>query len=146
MKRRQFIKTVGAGAPASLLVTGSSAKMNPVVERESKQREEPRVFLFDDGRHAADLYCFEPPVTPADHAVVVDQLASSGADTLVYFAGTEGGTVLYDSQVCQLWGDEVKKWTHYVWYRAAKILRQLIQDGHDPLKILCDRCRRRACS
>ena len=71
----------------------------------------------------------------------MDQLAGSGADTLVYFAGTEGGTVLYDSQVCQLWGDEVKKWTHYVWYRAAKILRQLIRDGHDPLKILCDRCR-----
>ena len=141
MKRRQFLKTVGAGAPAGLIVTGSSAKMNPVGERESKRRKEPRVFLFDDGRHAADLYCFEPPVTPADHAAVVDQLAGSGADTLVYFAGTEGGTVLFDSQVCQLWGDEVKKWTHYVWYRAAKILRQLIRDGQDPLKILCDRCR-----
>ena len=140
MRRRQFLKTVGAGAPASLVVTGSSAGMSPAAKRESKRRKEPRVFLFDDGRHAADLYCFEPPVTPADHAAIVDQLAGSGADTLVYFAGTEGGTVLYDSKVCQLWGDEVKKWTHYVWYRAAKVLRQLIRDGHDPLKVLCDRC------
>ena len=48
--------------------------------------------------------------------------------------------MLYDSKVAQLWGEEVKQWTHYVWYRAGRILRQLIDQGHDPLKILCDRC------
>ena len=94
MNRRRFLKTVGAGVPTGLVVTGSSAKIYLGGEGISKQRKEPRVFLYDDGRHAADLYCFEPPVTPADHAAIVDQMASSGADTLVYFAGTEGGTVL----------------------------------------------------
>ena len=39
-----------------------------------------------------------------------------------------------------MWGAEVNKWSHYVWYRAGKILRQLIDEGHDPLKIVCDRC------
>ena len=96
--------------------------------------------MFDDGRHAGGLYQMEPPLTPEDHAYNVSQLASSGVDTLVYFASVEGGSALYDSKAVQVWGDEVKKWTHYVWYRAGRILRQLIDDGHDPLKILCDRC------
>ena len=107
MKRRRFLKTVGAGAPASLAAAGSSAKARPAPARSLAQRKEPRVFLFNDGRHAADLYCFEPPVTPADHATIVDQMASSGADTFVYFASVEGGTTVYDSQICQLWGAEV---------------------------------------
>ena len=140
MKRRNFLKTVGAGAPATLAATGGSVKAKTPPHRGPAQRKEPRIFLFDDGRHAADLYAFEPPVTPDNHAAIVDQLASSGADTFVYFATVEGGTALYPSQVCQLWGTETKKWTHYVWYRAGKILRQLIDEGHDPLKIMCDRC------
>ena len=139
MKRRNFLGTMGAVAPGAFAVAGSAAAATTVTQ-DSNQREEPRVFFFDDGRHAADLYCFEPPLTPADHACIVDQLAGSGVDALVYFAGVEGGTVLYDSKVAQLWGEEVKQWTHYVWYRAGRILRQLIDQGHDPLKILCDRC------
>jgi hypothetical protein len=101
---------------------------------------EPRVFFFDDGRHAAGLYQFEPPLTASDHVFTVDQLANSGIDTYVYCAAIEGGTVVYDSHVAQKWGENVIQWTHYVWYRAALILQQLIADGHDPLKLLCDRC------
>ena len=141
MKRRQFLGTMGGVAPGALaLPLASSAMAESKVTQNLNQSEEPRVFFYDDGRHAADLYCFEPPVTPADHSYIVDQLAGSGVDALVYFAGVEGGTALYDSKVAQLWGDEVKKWTHYVWYRAGRILRQLVDQGHDPLKILCDRC------
>ena len=103
--------------------------------------DEPRVFLFEDGRHAASLYQFEFPLTPEDLILNVDQLVESGVDTLVYFAGTEGGMVLYDSKVAQTWGDNVVTWTHSVWYRAGRNLRQLIDDGHDPLQLLCNRCR-----
>ena len=141
MKRRTFLRTVGAAAPGALATPLVSASLaGPSLSKDSRSAGEPRVFFFDDGRHAADLYCFEPPVTPADHAFIVDQLASSGVDAFVYFAGVEGGTMLYDSKVAQLWGAEVKQWTHYVWYRAGRILRQLIKDGHDPLKVLVDRC------
>jgi hypothetical protein len=34
-------------------------------------------------------------------------------------------------------------WTHSVWYRAARNLHQLIDDGHDPLQLAIDRCRAR---
>ena len=141
MQRRKFLRTVGTVAPgalaAPLVHAASSRKHNP---KDISKQQEPRVFFFDDGRHAADLYCFEPPVTPEDHTFIVDQLASSGVDALVYFASVEGGSALYDSKAVQVWGAEVKKWIHYVWYRAGRILRQLIDDGHDPLKLFCDRC------
>ena len=102
--------------------------------------DEPRVFMFDDGRHAASLYQFEPPLDPSDFTLNVDQLADSGVDTLIYFAVLEGGVVMYDSHVAQKWGDNVVKWTHTVWYRAGRNIQQLVADGHDPLKLLCDRC------
>ena len=142
MKRRNFLGSMGAiTAPAALAThldnTSLAARQN---DHDLRESDEPRVFIFDDGRHAADLYCYEPPITPADHASIVDQLAGSGADALVYMAGVEAGSVLYNSKVTQLWGDVVKQWTHYVWYRAGRILRQLIAEGHDPLKIICDRC------
>ena len=100
---------------------------------------EPRVFMFDDGRHAASLYQMEPPLKPEDLTYNVDQLVDSGVDTLMYFAGLEGGVVMYDSRVAPQWGDNVVKWTHTVWYRASRNIKQLIADGHDPLKLLCDR-------
>jgi len=112
-------------------------------ENNAHVTDEPRVFIFEDGRHAASLYQFESPITPADLTYNVDQLASSGLDTLIYFAGTEGGVVLYDSEVAQTWGDNVVKWTHSVWYRAGRNLRQLIADGCDPLQLLCERCERK---
>jgi hypothetical protein len=72
---------------------------------------DPRVFMFDDGRHAAGLYQFEPPLTPADHSYTVDQLVASGVDTYIYGATLEGGVALYPSQVAQKWGDNVERWT-----------------------------------
>ena len=99
MKRRHFLKTVGVSAPATLAATSGSGRSESPPERVAEQPKEPRVFLFDDGRHIADLHGFEPPVTPADHAHSVDRLAGSGVDTLVYFTGSESGAAVYDSQV-----------------------------------------------
>lgn len=104
-----------------------------------KLTPEPRVFMTDDARHASCLYQMQPPLEPADLQYNIDQLANSGFDTLMYWAGVEGGAVIYDSKVAPLWGDNVKMWTHPVWYRAARNLRQLIADGHDPLKVMVDR-------
>ena len=108
-------------------------------ESSSASFDEPRVLMFDDGRHAASLYAFEPPLTPSDLLLNVDQLVGSGVDTLVYSAVLEGGVAMYDSRVAQRWGDNVTRWTHSVWYRAARNIHQLIADGHDPLKLLCER-------
>ena len=141
MKRRHFLQTMGSLAPATLAVPLAAASSPEHHSKEDPAAgREPKVFLFDDGRHAGGLYQMEPPFTPEAHAYTVDQMASSGVDTLVYFAGVEGGTMLYDSKVAEMWGTVVKKWTHYVWYRAGRILRQMVDDGLDPMKILCDRC------
>lgn len=97
------------------------------------------MFFYDDGRHASGLYQFAPPLAPEDLTFAVDQLVNSGVDTLIYSAGLEGGVVQYDSQVGQKWGDNVTLWSHPIFYRAARNLKQLIADGHDPMRILCDR-------
>ena len=106
---------------------------------ENKKTDEPRVFVTDDGRHAASLYQMQPPLEPTDLVFNVDQLAGSGFDTFFYGAALEGGVVMYDSRVAPVWGDNVKQWTHPVWYRASRNIKQLIRDGHDPLKLLVDR-------
>ena len=131
MKRRQFLKTQSAG----LTVSASGANLN-----HRDRTSPPRVFLFNDGRHCGGLDSFEPPLTPEDHLSIADQLVGSGVDALVLLAAGVHGTVLYPSRVADLWGDTVQQWDHYVWARTARVLRQLISDGHDPLKLLCDRC------
>jgi len=103
--------------------------------------ERPRIFFIDDGRHAAYLYQFEPPVTPDDVVFTVDQVAQSGFDTLLLSVALEGGAATYDSRVAPLWGDNVETWTHTVWYRAGRNLKQIIDDGYDPLQLVIDRCR-----
>jgi len=103
--------------------------------------DRPRIFFIDDGRHAAYLYQFEPPVSREDVEFTVDQLANSGMDTLLISVCLEGGAATYDSRVAPLWGDNVKTWTHTVWYRAGRNLKQIIDDGHDPLQLVINRCR-----
>ena len=67
------------------------------------------MFIFDDGRHLAGLYQFQPPLAPADVTLNVDQLVDSGVDTLIYIAGLVVGSVLYDSRVAQKIGDNVER-------------------------------------
>ena len=138
MKRRNFLRTLGASAPAALAANPASGPASDL------SAAEPRVFFYDDGRHASALYQFAPPLTPEDLASSVDQLVASGVDTLIYSAGLEGGVVQYDSESGEVWGDNVEIWSHPIFYRAARNLRQLISNGHDPMKILCDRAHEKA--
>ena len=105
----------------------------------AKLTPRPRVLMTDDGRHAAYLYQFEPPVDPDDVTCNVDLLVASGIDTLSYGVCLEGGVVTYDSLVAPKWGYNVDRWTHSVWYRAARNLHQLIADGYDPLELMIAR-------
>lgn len=138
MRRRNFLQGVGAAA-SSALATGSALSA-PSPLTQNGQSREPKVFFYDDGRHCSALYQFAPPLIPDDLSFAVDQLVNSGVDTLLYSAGLEGGIVQYDSRVAQKWGDNVELWTHEIFYRASRNLHQLIADGHDPMKFLCDRC------
>ena len=98
MKRRNFLKTVGAAAAPGALVAGAlSAEAEAAVSRPTASIE-PHVFFYDDGRHASGLYQFEPPLVPDDLNLAVNQLVDSGVNTLFYSAGLEGGAVQYDSR------------------------------------------------
>src|SRR5262245_37761965 len=116
MKRRKFLQAVGTTSGGLLANTPPQpAPAETVGAKTSAERGEPRVFFFDDGRHAAGLYQFEPPLTPADHTYTVEQLVNSGVDTYIYAATLEGGVAQYNSKVSQKWGDNVKEWKHVVW-------------------------------
>ena len=106
---------------------------------DGQDRAEPRVFICDDGRHTAALYQFDPPLNPEDVALSVDQFVGSGVDTLIYTPVLIGGSVLYDSAVAQKIGDNIEKWVHPVYYRTARNVQRLVADGHDPMRLLCDR-------
>lgn len=71
----------------------------------------------------------------------MDQLAGSGADTLIVSAGLEGGPVHYASAVAPLWGANVAVWEHLIFYRASRNLHQLVGDGLDPMALVCARAR-----
>lgn len=138
MKRRRFLKTMGAAAPGALAAGALSAQ--PAKPETSAPEKEPRVFHYDDGRHASGLYQFQPPLAPDDLTRHVDQLIESGVDTLFYSAGLEGGALQYDSRVGDKWGDNVQEWKHPIFFRASRNLQQLIADGHDPMQIMAERC------
>jgi len=140
MQRREFLQTVGATAPVALASQSVAAAETDAAAIGRGLSAEPRVFIYDDGRHANPLYQFAPPLTPQDYVFTVDQLVGSGVDTLIYSAGLEGGVVQYDSRFAQKWGDNVDVWTHEIFYRASRNLHQIIADGHDPMKLYCDRC------
>ncbi|MFN0165364.1 MAG: hypothetical protein ACKV22_02950 [Bryobacteraceae bacterium] len=135
------MKKIAAAAPSAALVSGAVSPVAAQVRGPlGADRTEPKVFVRDDGRHGAGTDQFEPPLDRSDITVIVDQLIGSGADALLFSAGVEGGTVIYDSRVAQKLGDNVTRWTHAVHYRDARHVRQMIADGHDRIRMLCDRC------
>ena len=140
MQRREFLHAMGAATPAAIVAQTSAANAADSADDRGEIPHEPRVFFYDDGRHASPLYQFAPPLSPEDFTFNVDQLVDSGVDMLLYSAGLEGGVVQYDSRVAQKWGDNVDVWSHPIFYRASRNLHQLIADGHDPAKLLCERC------
>lgn len=137
MKRRRFLKAMGAAAAPAIAggaLAGTAEAQRPAASIE------PRVFFYDDGRHASGLYQFQPPLVPDDLNLAVNQLVDSGVNTLFYSAGLEGGAVQYDSRVAAKWGENVDEWLHPIFYRASRNLHQLIADGHDPMKFLAEQC------
>ncbi len=137
MQRREFLQQVGVAALAAA-PQGAGHGANAAAALHERERA-PKVFVYDDGRHGAPLYQYAPPLSPEDFVFSIDQLVDAGADAIVYMVGLEGGVALYDSRVAQKWGDNTKKWNHPVFYRAARHLRALIESGHDPLDLLCER-------
>ena len=96
-----------------------------------------RVLFEHDGRHP-NIYLYEPPMTVEQFQFCVDEIVGTSVDTLMFFLG-DGRTFLHDTQVGELWGHNVERWNHLVFYRAHENARRLIESGHDQLRIVCER-------
>ena len=99
----------------------------------------PRIFFYNDGRHPL-IYMYEPPQQKEEFEAAVDELLGTPVEALVFALG-EGRTMLHDTQAGELWGHNVQKWPHLIWRRAHQNAKMMIDEGNDPLRIICDRAR-----
>ena len=100
----------------------------------------PRLMFYQDGRHPL-IYTYEPPIQKEEFEAAVDEILGTPIDTLVFCLG-EGRTMLHDTQVGEFWGHNVEgKWPHPIFRRAHQNASKLIEEGNDPLQIICQRAR-----
>ena len=132
--RRDFIKT----ALASAVVAGTEQSTEATeVNKSSTVPPKPRIMFYHDGRHPL-IYMYEPPMQKEEYEAGVDELLGTPVEAIMFCLG-DGRTVLHDTQVGELWGHNVKKWPHLIFRRAHQNAKNLIEAGHDPLQIICDR-------
>ena len=99
----------------------------------------PRMMFYHDGRHPL-IYMYEPPMLKDEYEAAIDELCGTPVDAIMFCMG-DGRTVLHDTKVGELWGDPVDKWNHIIFHRAHRNAKALIEAGHDPLRIICDRAK-----
>ena len=97
----------------------------------------PKIMFYHDGRHPL-IYMYEPPMLKEEYEAAVDELAGTPVEALMFCLG-DGRTFLHDTKVGEIWGHNVERWRHLVFQRAHRNARALIDEGNDPLRIVCDR-------
>ena len=99
----------------------------------------PRLMFYTDARHS-HIYRFEPPMTRDEYVGVIDELVGTPVEAVLVGLG-EGRTMLHDTRAGELLGHNIDKWDHLVFRRAYQNAKALIDQGNDPLRLLCDRAR-----
>ena len=99
----------------------------------------PRIMYYHDGRHPL-IYMYEPPMQKEEYEQAVDELVGTPVEALMFCLG-DGRTVLHDTKVGELWGTINEKWDHIIFRRAHQNAKHFIEEGNDPLRIVCDRAR-----
>ena len=97
----------------------------------------PRMMFYHDGRHPL-IYMYEPPMQKEEYESAVDELVGTPIEAIMFCLG-DGRTVLHDTKVGELWGAPIDKWPHLGFRRARQNAKHLIEEGNDPLRIICDR-------
>ena len=97
----------------------------------------PRMMFYHDGRHPL-IYMYEPPIQKEEYEAAVDELVGTPVQAIMFCLG-DGRTVLHGTQVGELWGHNMEKWPHLIFRRAHQNARKLIDEGNDPLRLICER-------
>ena len=97
----------------------------------------PRIMFYHDGRHPL-IYMYEPPMSKEQYEAGVDELVGTPVEAIMFCLG-DGRTVLHDTKVGELWGTPNEKWSHIIFRRAHQNAKHLIEEGNDPLRVICDR-------
>lgn len=97
----------------------------------------PKLMFYHDGRHPL-IYMYETPMQKEEYEQAVDELVGTPVEALMFGLG-DGRTFLHDTKVGELWGHNVEKWGHHIWYRTRENLRSLLTQGLDPLRIVLER-------
>ena len=110
----------------------------------------PRLMFENDSRHTL-IYMYEPPIQKEEHEAAVDELLGTPVEALVYNLGY-GNAFLHGTEIGDRWGPETRatepfrpaagpRWEHITFQRAYRNARKLIDEGNDPLHIICERAR-----
>ena len=135
MKRRSLLGTI---IPAGLFHTGIvNESIESAHSLKTKVKKKPKIMFYHDGRHPL-IYMYEPPMQKEELQAAVDELLGTPVDAIMFTMG-DGRTVLHNTVVGELWGHNIKKWPHLIFRRAYQNAKSLIQAGHDPLRVVCDR-------
>ena len=97
----------------------------------------PRILFYHDGRHPL-IYMYEPPIQKEEYEQAVDELIGTPVEAIMFCMG-DGRTVLHDTKVGELWGAPNEQWSHLIFRRAHQNAKHLIEEGYDPLRIVCER-------
>ena len=103
----------------------------------AKNTEKPRIMFYHDGRHPL-IYMYEPPMQKEEYEQAVDELIGTPVEAIMFCLG-DGRTVLHDTEVGELWGTPNETWSHQIFRRAHQNAKHLIEEGNDPLRIVCER-------
>lgn len=104
----------------------------------------PKIMFYTDGRHAG-IYRYEPPMSKEEYASQIDELVGTSVEAVMFCLG-EGRTMLHDTKAGELLGHNVDKWDEEVFRRAYQNAKYLIEDGNDPLRIVCERAQEKGMS
>lgn len=139
MQRRKFMHAVLTAGVATRVSPLKAAAPVPSsgAPPANETRKKPRIMFYHDGRHPL-IYMYEPPMQKEEFEAAVDELVGTPVEALMFCLG-DGRTVLHDTKIGELWGSNVKKWPHIIFRRAHQNAKKLIEEGNDPLRVVCDR-------
>ena len=97
----------------------------------------PRMMYYTDARHPL-VYMYEPPMRKEEFEATIDELVGTPIEVVMFCLG-DGRTMMHDTMAGELWGHNVDKWAHLIFRRAHQNVKALIDEGNDPLRIVCER-------